>query len=684
MKEEKNKMELLDLNINEINNNWTVNDAIRELVANAIDEHLLVNISNDIKITYNAQTKTLVISDEGRGIKNSHFTENLNKEKLTNPKVFGKQGVNLKNAIAVLVSNHINVTIKSDFGIFTPIMMPKQGLTEQIPTIHIQRQNNFNEQKGTIISLSPISQQQADQANNLVTLWKQGKWINTITNSPNNSLLVEDLNQQIIDLKTQLKNTNNDAVKLASLNNEVLVLQQKLTDKNNELDSVHQELTNTSNQLSKMAQQLTDNVHDNNVLKNDLNLAKSENQRLKENLTKINLEYNAIDELLKDPSIITDEICPDCGGNLVLRESRTNHHKFLGCLNYPKCTYIKNIAQPQPVTLKTKVQKLQADNKSLHEQLFIQKNKFRADLEDAKQALNKQYQLRVDDWYKNIKDQTDKTTSELQTKLQSKLDQNDADLVNKTSEIVELKQSLAKLSIEKNELTSQLYDQKLNYLNVSNELKNQEHLVKELTLKLEVQANKIKELTVANDNLVKQINNLQNDNNSSKTQLNQTTSNESSSDWLTHPNELLKILTTLIPSTKKLSVNDDLATLAKSHILYLSLNEKLYQVTSWLPAINVIIKVFYTTYQSQFIQKLWDCTEHKTYGNLTVIEKNESSLVFKSNMQLPSNVENISLKIADTIYRLIIANNKIAFIDLIKYIFSKLNIAFENIYFICY
>ena len=131
-------------------------------------------------------------------------------------------------------------------------------------------------------------------------------------------------------------------------------------------------------------------------------------------------------------------------------------------------------------------------------------------------------------------------------------------------------------------------------------------------------------------------------------------------------------------------MNDDLATIAKSHILYLSLNEKLYQVTSWLQTINVIIKVLYTTYQSQFIQKLWDCNEHKTYGNLIVIEKNESSLVFKSNMQLPFNVENISLKIADTIYRLIIDNNKIAFINLIKYILSKLNIALENIHFICY
>ncbi|MBO7084394.1 ATP-binding protein [bacterium] len=147
-----------------------MNDAIRELVANAIDEHLLAHIPNDIKIIYNDGTKTLIISDEGRGIKSTHFIENINKEKLNNPKVFGKLGINLKNAIAVLVNNHINVTIKSDFGIYTPVISAKQGLNDQISTIHIERQNSFNEQKGTIISLSPISQQEADQANNLLTL----------------------------------------------------------------------------------------------------------------------------------------------------------------------------------------------------------------------------------------------------------------------------------------------------------------------------------------------------------------------------------------------------------------------------------------------------------------------------------------------------------------------------------
>jgi len=38
--------------------------------------------------------------------------------------------------------------------------------------------------------------------------------------------------------------------------------------------------------------------------------------------------------------ISTDEICPDCGGKLVLKKGR--YGDFLGCENYPKCRFIKN------------------------------------------------------------------------------------------------------------------------------------------------------------------------------------------------------------------------------------------------------------------------------------------------------------------------------------------------------
>ena len=59
-------MELLDLNIKEILSDWKISDAVRELIANAIDEHLIAKIPNPIKVDYNEQTKTLIIKDEGR------------------------------------------------------------------------------------------------------------------------------------------------------------------------------------------------------------------------------------------------------------------------------------------------------------------------------------------------------------------------------------------------------------------------------------------------------------------------------------------------------------------------------------------------------------------------------------------------------------------------------------------
>ncbi|MBO7084396.1 hypothetical protein J6W20_00405 [bacterium] len=160
--------------------------------------------------------------------------------------------------------------------------------------------------------------------------------------------------------------------------------------------------------------------------------------------------------------------------------------------------------------------------------------------------------------------------------MQSKLDQNDSDLVAKTSEIVQLKQSLAKLSIEKNELTSQLYDQQLNYLNANNELKNQAHTIKELTEKLDLEIEHAKNLTKTNDDLVKQISNLQTENNSLKA----TQNSQLPSDLLNHPTELLKLVTLLIPSARKTTLNENLTNIAKLHVLYVSINNQLYQVST--------------------------------------------------------------------------------------------------------
>ena len=40
-------------------------------------------------------------------------------------------------------------------------------------------------------------------------------------------------------------------------------------------------------------------------------------------------------------SNIEDNICPQCGGSLIKRNGK--YGEFLGCSNYPKCKYTKNI-----------------------------------------------------------------------------------------------------------------------------------------------------------------------------------------------------------------------------------------------------------------------------------------------------------------------------------------------------
>jgi DNA topoisomerase-1 len=37
--------------------------------------------------------------------------------------------------------------------------------------------------------------------------------------------------------------------------------------------------------------------------------------------------------------------CPECGGDLVIRQSRTTQQHFLGCINYPRCQYTEPLPE---------------------------------------------------------------------------------------------------------------------------------------------------------------------------------------------------------------------------------------------------------------------------------------------------------------------------------------------------
>lgn len=125
---------LFDLNIEKVLEDWEVHHAIREVIANALDEQLLTK-TKEIEIFKDKQNKWH-IRDFGRGLKYEHLTQNECEEKLAHPNlVIGKFGVGLKDALATFDRHKVKVLIKSKHGDITVVKSEKHGF-EDITTLH--------------------------------------------------------------------------------------------------------------------------------------------------------------------------------------------------------------------------------------------------------------------------------------------------------------------------------------------------------------------------------------------------------------------------------------------------------------------------------------------------------------------------------------------------------------------
>ncbi len=125
-------MKQFDLNIEKILENWETYHALREIIANALDEQLLTD-TKDVEIF---KTDNIWhIRDYGRGLNYKNLTQNENQEKLTNPNVIGKFGIGLKDALATFDRKGIKVLVKSRFGDITLSKTAKEGFAD-IVTLH--------------------------------------------------------------------------------------------------------------------------------------------------------------------------------------------------------------------------------------------------------------------------------------------------------------------------------------------------------------------------------------------------------------------------------------------------------------------------------------------------------------------------------------------------------------------
>jgi len=106
-------MKKFDLNIDRMLENWDSFHAIREIIANALDEQVLTD-SAEIIISCD-DDGSWHIRDFGRGLRHEHFTMNENQEKLEHPGLIGKFGVGLKDALATFDRLSIQAGIRSKF-----------------------------------------------------------------------------------------------------------------------------------------------------------------------------------------------------------------------------------------------------------------------------------------------------------------------------------------------------------------------------------------------------------------------------------------------------------------------------------------------------------------------------------------------------------------------------------------
>lgn len=155
---------LFDLNIQEnFLSSWTPRDAIRELLANAIDEAMLTGSPTPeiTKVTDGAWE----IRDWGRGLRPEHLTQDENQEKAnTDMEVIGRFGVGLKDALATLRDANVGVEILSPHARYTLVTHGKSGF-QDVPTLHVDVDvDSAWAEKGTLVRLTDVGDDAVRQA----------------------------------------------------------------------------------------------------------------------------------------------------------------------------------------------------------------------------------------------------------------------------------------------------------------------------------------------------------------------------------------------------------------------------------------------------------------------------------------------------------------------------------------
>ncbi|WP_410626352.1 hypothetical protein [Amycolatopsis sp. cmx-8-4] len=125
--------QFFDLNIERVLEHWPVAFAIREIIANALDEHALTRTVEPV-ITKDP-AGAWHVADFGRGLRYEHLTQKENDEKRGSDVVIGQFGMGLKDALAVFDRHDVDVVIRSGHGDITTRQRAKESFAD-VRTLH--------------------------------------------------------------------------------------------------------------------------------------------------------------------------------------------------------------------------------------------------------------------------------------------------------------------------------------------------------------------------------------------------------------------------------------------------------------------------------------------------------------------------------------------------------------------
>lgn len=168
-------MKQFDLNIDKILENWECRHAVREIIANALDEQ---KITKTQEIEIYKDGLEWVIRDYGRGLRYEHLVQSENFEKLNTNGVIGKFGIGLKDALATFERHGVRIKIYSKYTDISIRRLGKHGF-EDLMTLHATIGEPSRHIVGTEFRISNILDQEILSAKRMFLKFSDEKVLET-------------------------------------------------------------------------------------------------------------------------------------------------------------------------------------------------------------------------------------------------------------------------------------------------------------------------------------------------------------------------------------------------------------------------------------------------------------------------------------------------------------------------